>query len=261
MPSKQTISLIKKLSIASVREEKQAFIAEGYKCISGLLPYFKCLHIILDINSLHKIEEKLKNSIDSYINENVVEIVDSSFNFKRISNNKTPQKAIAIFKKTINHDIVKYDSDDVCLYLENIQDPGNMGTIIRTADWFAVNTIYLSHDCVDIYNPKVVQSTMGSLGRINFQKISNPESLLKNNEFDIIGTFLTGESIYSFEKKHKKPTLIIMGNEGNGISDSTAKYVNRKITIPIFKKQNSDQKHPDSLNVAIATAIVLSHIR
>jgi TrmH family RNA methyltransferase len=134
-----------------------------------------------------------------------------------------------------------------------VQDPGNLGTIIRIADWFGIETIFCSEDTVDAWNPKVVQATMGSISRVNLIYINLPQ-MLDNlpADFPVYGTFLDGRNIY--EEPLSQEGLIIMGNEGNGISDAVRSRVNRRLLIPDFHQGET----ADSLNVAIATAITCS---
>jgi TrmH family RNA methyltransferase len=142
--------------------------------------------------------------------------------------------------------------------MESVRDPGNFGTIIRLAEWFGINRIYCSNDCVDIYNPKVIQSSMGSVFRVNvhYTDLEDLVRFIKHmpEPLPVYGTFLEGDNIYDQEKKDG---LIVMGNESKGISTTLGSLVDHKISIPSF----SETKELDSLNVAIAAAIVCSEFR
>ena len=141
------------------------------------------------------------------------------------------------------------------LALDGVQDPGNLGTIIRIADWFGINTIYCSTDTADVWNPKVVQATMGSIARVSLYYTDLPQ-MLKSAEVPVYGTLLDGENIYS--QSLSSDGVIVMGNEGNGLSAPVRELVDRKLLIPSF---NSSPDMAESLNVAIATAITCSEFR
>lgn len=171
---------------------------------------------------------------------------------EKISTLKTPQDVIGLIKipiwATLNYNRLK---QKFSLVLDSIQDPGNMGTIIRTADWFGITDIICSEDTVDVYNPKVVQATMGSLARVNVH-YANLEEVLPQAGLPIFGAMLDGENIYN--SNFGTEGLLIMGNEGNGISPAIERLITTKITIPRAGKA-------ESLNVAIATAILCSEIK
>ena len=176
----------------------------------------------------------------------------------RVSLQQHPQQVLALFP------IPNYDPSSpiaqhlssLSLLLDNIQDPGNLGTIIRIADWFGIDTIYCSTGTVDAWNPKVVQATMGSIARVKIIYIE-PDTLFNQipPDYPIYGTFLDGDNIYT--QQLTPHGLIVMGNEGNGISDAVRKRVSKKLLIPDFHKGDT----ADSLNVAIATAITCSEFR
>lgn len=146
---------------------------------------------------------------------------------------------------------VKASKDEFVLMLDDIRDPGNLGTIIRTADWYGVTKIIASEETADVYNSKVIQSSMGSFTRVKMY-YTNLEEFLKTNEVPVYGTFLDGENAHTF--KYGSGGIIVVGNEANGISNQVEKFVTRKITIPQFGKA-------ESLNAGIATAVILDNIR
>jgi len=142
------------------------------------------------------------------------------------------------------------------LALDDIRDPGNMGTIIRTADWFALDGIFASKQSVDIFNPKVIQSTMGAIFRMSFHYCDLP-TFLGKTDARIWGTFLSGSDIYKADLGDgSKPSIIVIGNESNGISEEVGKCCNERLTIPTFAANGSE-----SLNAAVATSIVISEFR
>lgn len=146
--------------------------------------------------------------------------------------------------------------DGLYLALDVIRDPGNMGTILRIADWFGLDGVFAAPDSVDIFNPKVVQSTMGAIFRVDFHYCSIAE-LCSRNDAEVFGTFLEGENIYEAELSSDRARIIVTGNESNGISDSVSKACTRRLTIPSFAKGQGSE----SLNAAVATAITISEFK
>lgn len=168
---------------------------------------------------------------------------------KSISALVTPNDCLAVF---IIPEKVKTDySNTLQIALDDIRDPGNMGTIIRLADWFGIQNILCSEETVDVYNPKVIQSTMGSIARVNVTYCDLKKELL-SSRVPVYGTLLEGKNIYT--EKLIQPGIIVLGNESNGISSTIQQFVTHKITIPRF----GNLQQTESLNVATATAIVLS---
>lgn len=226
MISKNKIKLIHSLEHKKFRKETGLFVAEGKKIISDLRNDFELVE-------LFEGEDAIKASL-----------LD------------TPPDQVAIFK--CKPQIVsEIDLSSLLLALDGVQNPGNLGTIIRLADWFGIENIYCNEKCADIYNPKVVQATMGSLGHINIHYV-NLKELLHSlpKDYPIYGTFLEGENIY--EKELTKNGIIIMGNEGHGISEEIKQLVNSKLFIPNYPQS---RKLGESLNVSIATAIICSEFR
>lgn len=170
---------------------------------------------------------------------------------KKISFLKTPNQVLAVFKMPM---VQKAKLKGLTLALDSINDPGNLGTIIRLCDWFGIEQIICSIDTVDCYNPKVVQSTMGSLTRVNVLYFDLKEFITAYND-EVFGTFMEGNNIYQADLPKKG--MIVMGNEANGISSEIEKLITQKISIPAF----GTQQETESLNVATATAIVLSEFK
>ena len=250
MLSKNKIKFIKSLTQKKYREKFQLFTVEGIKILLELLDSD---YIIDELFSCIELPDKLTNNIKIL---NYTSISESEI--KTISNLKTPQGIICIVKKAKeNHTDI--NTSELNLVLDNIQDPGNMGTIIRLANWFGINNVICSNNCVDIYNPKVIQASMGGFCKIHF-RYTVLEDFLKPytdiNDINIYGAFLDGDNIYT--SKLQSSGFLIVGNEGNGINKDLEKAVSKKIHIPHFQ-QNANPV--ESLNVAMATSIILSEIK
>lgn len=246
MLSKNKIKFITSLHSKKNRTENQLFIVEGTKLVLELLQSNFICETIVATNQWFEINNMVKFSCE--------QISCTEDDLKKISTLSTPQQVLAIAQqKKYNATHINY-AKGLHIALDTIQDPGNMGTIIRIADWFGIESIVCSEDCADIYNPKVVQATMGAILRVKITIANLPEILTqsKGNNVPILGTFLDGENIYS--NKIPKSGIIVMGNEGKGISREISELVTHKLYIPSFN-QNS---HSESLNVAIATAITCS---
>ena len=218
---------------------------EGYKCVEMLCSSdFVVEEIFATENAIRENENWLKNK-----GITIVTVDEMS----RISTMQTPPELLAIAQQRTNPPGIP--TDQQLLALDHISDPGNLGTIIRTADWFGIQHIVCSPDCVEFYNPKVIQATMGSFTHVHIHKRSLPEFLQQESAHRrILGTFLNGESIRDFS--FRPNDIVVIGNESNGISDEVAQTVTRRITIP-SPVQGRDTA--ESLNAAIAAAIVMSH--
>ncbi len=239
MVSKNQIKLITSLQQKKFRQSLNLFIAEGVKVIDELLESnFELEHLYQTSDLFIKVNPTKKTII-------------SQSDLKKISSLTTANNCLAIFKIP-----VPQNSKDANLIiaLDTINDPGNLGTIIRLCDWFGVTQIVCSNECVDVYNPKVVQATMGSIARVNVV-YTNLETFLKNSNKEIFGTFMDGKNVY--QEKLPQNGILILGNEANGISLEIEKLVTKKLSIPRF---GTIQK-TESLNVATATAIFLSEFK
>lgn len=177
---------------------------------------------------------------------------------KQMSSMVTPQGVLAVCRIPASPESFEPDPDELILALDRVQDPGNMGTIMRVADWFGINRIIASPDTVDIYNPKVIQATMGAIARVQVMYMPLAPTLraLAGKGIEIYGTFLGGEPLYI--SPLSKGGVIVMGNEGNGITDETASAITRRITIPPYP---ADHLTVESLNVGVATAITVAEFR
>jgi TrmH family RNA methyltransferase len=243
MLSKSQISLITALHQKKYRKEHQLFLVEGLKAITEFLNSKYALHSIFCVNNL------TSNLLKLSVKQKVFEI--SELELKKISNLQQPQGVLAVFEIPEKLDFVENSVDDMVLVLDGIQDPGNLGTIIRTADWFNFRHILCSIDCVDIYNPKVVQATMGSLARVQVI-YTELAPILKQTQLPIYGTLLNGDNIYSTNFKPKG--YLVFGNEGNGISEEIISLITKRVTIP-------GGNNTESLNVAISAAICCAEIK
>jgi len=239
MVTKNQIKRIKSLHQKKYRKEYQLFIAEGVKVIQELLQSsFVLEHLYIT------------QEADFDVPEQKVTLV-SHDDLKKMSALATTPNCLAVFHCIESKAV---DFSDWVVALDDIRDPGNLGTIVRLCDWFGISHIVCSQETVDLYNPKVIQATMGSISRVNII-YDDLASILHTTDVPVYGTFLGGENIYEMEAV--KPGVIVMGNEANGISEEIEQLVSRKITIPRF----GNLQQTESLNVAMATSIVLSEFR
>ena len=249
MISKNQIKYIHQLELKKFRKQEGLFIAEGHKVVGDLLRAgFKPRQIFAVQDWITDNSSQL-SVLDSQLSEvNLEELT-------RLSLLQHPQQVLALFPIP-DEQTIPSPKNALSILLDNVQDPGNLGTIIRIADWFGIDTIYCSLGTVDAWNPKVVQATMGSIARVHIIYV-DPQSLFDSlpDSFPVYGTFLDGENIYT--QQLSQQGIIVMGNEGNGISDAVRARVTHKLLIPDF--HNGDTA--DSLNVAIATAITCSEFR
>lgn len=242
MIGKNTIKWVHSLEMKKNRKREGLFVAEGPKVVGDLLSRFR-LHSVFATD-----EWTGGDSIGADVR---VERVDDD-TLRRLSFLQHPQQVVAVMEMN-KEEKVEVDADRLTIMLDGVQDPGNLGTIIRIADWFGIDSIICSPDTADAYNPKVVQATMGSLGRVSVT-YSPLVPLLSSLPADIpiYGTLLDGKDIY--QKELTRHGVIIMGNEGNGISDEVRAMVTHPLLIPRFRQGES----AESLNVAVATAITCS---
>lgn len=239
MVSKNQIKLITSLQQKKYRKEHQLFLAEGKKVIQELL------------QSNFELESLFATSaIFPEINSNKITLV-SDADLKKITALTTANDCLAVFKIPVQK---KINASGLIVALDDIRDPGNLGTIIRLCDWFGIKELICSEETVDIYNPKVVQATMGSIARVNISYL-NLENYIKETKLPVFGTFMDGKNIY----KTELPTegIIVMGNEANGISTSIENLAKNRLSIPRF----GDLQQTESLNVATATSIILSEFK
>ena len=245
--SKNRIKYIRSLEQKKHRKAEGVFLAEGPKLIEDLLETFPCILLVgtREWLSAHPHPEA----------EEIIEVTEEEL--ARASLLCTPQQVLAVFRQPQEAVDLRMPERSLCLALDGVQDPGNLGTIIRLADWFGIEHIFCSPDTVDAYNPKVVQSTMGAIARVSVHYVSLAELIGgMSKDTPVYGTFLDGQNIYGQALSNNG--LIIMGNEGNGIRKEIENLVNRKLYIPPYP---TGRKTSESLNVAIATSIVCAEFR
>jgi len=243
MISKSQVKYIQSLGQKKHRDIEHVFVAEGPKIVRELL-----LNKSVELKSLYAVEEWKRSNEELISQLNLVEINESEL--ERISQLKTPHQVLGVFKQF--EIVAPQTKDKISLVLDTIQDPGNIGTIIRLADWFGVTNIVCSHDCADIYNAKVVQASMGSIARVNAFYTDLGSWLKTQHEaIRIYAALLEGKDITRMAALNEG--LIIIGNESKGIRHELLQYVDEKITIP--KKGQAE-----SLNAAVAAGIILSHL-
>ena len=235
MVSDKQIKIIKSLKLKKNRIKHNLFVAEGDKTILELITAG------FNINSLYSINRQIEG-----VKNSVIQLSKPELN--KMSNLSNPKNSLGVFEipkpKKINY-------NKLIIGLDNISDPGNLGTIIRLCDWFGIEDLICSFDTVDCYNPKVIQASMGSISRVNITYL-DLQKTLENNSLKTYGTYMQGDSI--FEIDEIKNGVILFGNEANGINPNLSKFVDKRLSIPRFGKL----KKTESLNVANALSIVLS---
>ncbi|MCH5238921.1 MAG: RNA methyltransferase [Muribaculaceae bacterium] len=247
--SKAKLKELKSLSSKKERDSRGLFLAEGHKCVVDMLEHFRLFNLICTPAWIEAHPSEAEKYYDRILttDKRGMEIISSL--------NSLPD-VIAVFCKPEGlTQIPKVDDKKLYLLLDEIQDPGNLGTIIRTCDWFGIYQIFASTTTVDAFNAKVVQASMGSLSRVSVEYLDLEALIDKNPEIKVIGTLLDGVSLK--EVKNIDAGFLLMGNEGKGISEA----LKRRINVPVTIMPSNPFQHPDSLNVAIATAIALYHLR
>jgi len=237
MLSKNQIKYIKRLGQKKIRHQERLFVVEGIKTVNELLQSNFQLHCLYTTESFN-IDAKSENII-------------SENDLKRISFLKTPNKALAIFKFPEETPI---QFNRLIVALDDVRDPGNLGTIIRLCDWFGIRDLVCSRQTVDCYNPKVLQATMGSISRVSINYV-DLELFLSETSLPVFGAYMNGDDVYKTALPEKG--VLVMGNEANGISKDIETQISNRIAIPRF----GDLQATESLNVATATAILLSEFK
>lgn len=232
--SKANIKLVRGLQQKKQRDEQRLFVAEGRKCVEEIAKGFEQVFLFVE-------------------GENA-----SAEDIARMSSLRTPQGVIGVFRMP---DALLLETEGLTVALDGVQDPGNMGTIIRTCDWFGVRDVVCSEDTVDCFNPKVVQATMGALARVrvHYTDLSHRLTDFSEKGVPVYGTLLDGKNMYregSIQERQRG--VIVMGNEGNGISQKVRKCITHPLFIPPYP---TDAETSESLNVGIATAVVLAEFR
>ena len=243
--SKSKLKYIRSLKDKKYRSEHGTFVAEGNKLVSDLSLYMKCQLLVATPDFL--------NWVNTSKVEEVIEVNDSQL--AQASFLRNPQQVLAVFYQPEDDSHIDFEKQLV-LALDGIQDPGNLGTIVRLADWYGIGDIFCSQDTADIYNPKVVQATMGALARVKLHYVDLVDFLESNKDIPVYGTLLNGENMY--EQELTPNGIIVMGNEGNGIRPEIESLIPRKLYIPNYPIGSPTS---ESLNVAVATAIICAEFR
>ena len=236
--SKAQIKWVRQLQQKKFRDAEGVFVAEGEKCVNDLKGAFELVLLASSENA-------------------------TPMEIEQMSSLRTPQGVIGVFKKreAIGDGLLAM-GDRLLVALDGVQDPGNLGTIIRTCDWFGIHHILCSRETADCYNPKVVQATMGALARVHLHYVNDLAQILnqcQTTDTPIYGTLLDGKNMYATDAiPTKEKGIIIMGNEGNGISQKVREMITHPLFIPSYP---ADTPTSESLNVSIATAIILSEFR
>ncbi len=247
MLSKAKIKYVHSLELKKNRKEANVFVAEGPKLVGDLMGHFSCQLLIalpewLAAHSQCQAQETIAVSYEELSKASLL---------------KTPQEVIAVFYMPDIPIDETAPETDLCLALDGVQDPGNLGTIVRLADWFGIRHIYCSLNTVDVFNPKTVQATMGALARVRLHYVPLVDFLCRlSGHVPIYGTFLEGTNMYGLELSPRG--LIVMGNEGNGISRDVEQLVSHRLYIPNYP---IGEETSESLNVAMATAIICAEFR
>lgn len=242
--TKREIQLVRSLADKRARDQEHLFVAEGFKLVEEILGS------ALSIRRIYTTRADICGAN--------VEHVERS-DMERISMLKSPSDTLAVVEQPHYNFSIDDIATRLTIALDGVQNPGNLGTIIRLADWFGVEDVICSKECADIYNPKVVQATMGALLRVRVHYVDNLSKVLQSaasSGIPIYGTLLDGNNIYS--EKLSTRGVIVMGNEGRGLSDECRNRLTHKLFIPPYPMGRSTS---ESLNVAMATGIILAEFR
>ena len=260
--------MVRSLQLKKFRDEHGLFVAEGRKCVSELLGSFDLELLAVSDDALSDMPLMGRQDLSGRLVE------ASRTQMEQMSSLRSPQGVLAVFRQrhddtatllgmhdtSINKDLKQKQSQQLVLALDGVQDPGNLGTILRTADWFGVRRVVCSPDTADCYNPKVVQATMGALARVRVG-YADLEDFIRQCDLPVYGTLLDGRNIYEKGAITQDGTLggvIVMGNEGNGISARVRRLITHPLLIPSYPQGATTS---ESLNVAVATAVVLAEFR
>ena len=251
MSSKNSLKLIHSLAHKKYRQKERLFLVEGDKNVLELVNSGFQIFRIWATSGFISRHQSVLNECDTLIQ------VDQE-DLDRASLLKNPQNCLAICEIPENKPIPDPLPHNLMIFLDGIQDPGNLGTIMRTCDWFGVKTIFCSPDTADMYNPKVIQASMGSFCRVqlHYTELSKIIPALQRNQVPVFGTYLNGSILY--QESLPLQSLIVFGNEGNGIRKENESYINRRLKIPSYSDAPNG---PESLNVAVSMAIVCAEHR
>lgn len=238
MLSKGHIKLVAALSTKKQRQKQGLFVVEGTKII------LESIKAGIKVKTIFATNTQVFENCNLY-SDQLLKIEPEDLRI--ISSLQAPSESLAVLHQP---NLKKQEDSKICLFLDQIQDPGNLGTIIRIADWYGINKIYCQKGTVDLFNCKTLQATMGSYLRVQLEYLSDVASFFRNNSKQVFGTFLKGENIYTTDLNTE--AIIVIGNEGNGISEEIAPFIQKKITIPKIGGA-------ESLNAGVATAITLDN--
>ena len=251
MISKNTIKRLNSLSQKKYRNKEKLFLVEGDKMV------LEMLSSSYEMEILYLTEEFVVSfAKEGFVPANAV-IVNHA-ELKKISQLQTPQNSLAVCHIPEPLVLPGKLKGKLSIYLDGIRDPGNMGTIIRLCDWFGIKDLFCSVDSVDVFNPKVIQASMGSFARVNVYEsdFADVQKIAKKSEAIVYGAFMNGANVYAEDLSAK--SLLVMGNEGRGISSELEQFIDKKISIPSF---SAEKTGAESLNVSVATAILCSEFR
>lgn len=266
--TKSEIRLVRSLQLKKFRDEHGLFVAEGRKCVSELLGSFDLELLAVSDDAMSDMPQVGGQELSDRL------VMASNAQMEQMSSLRSPQGVLAVFRQrsddtaarfgmhdtSINKESKLKQNHEFIIALDGVQDPGNLGTILRTADWFGVRRVVCSPDTADCYNPKVVQATMGALARVRVG-YADLEDFIRHCDLPVYGTLLDGRNIYEEGAITQDGTLggvIVMGNEGNGISARVRRLITRPLLIPSYPPGATTS---ESLNVAVATAVVLAEFR
>lgn len=240
------IKVVRSLAVKKYRDDERLFVAEGTKCVRDTWDYFNCKWLICT-RAWH---DRLANAT---MHDKIV--LANNQQMAKMSQFSNPSDVIAVYEMPEKEIDEKEVRDGLNIVLDNVQDPGNLGTIIRLADWYGIKNIFASIGTVDVYNHKVVRATMGAISRVKVHYCDVPNLLEEYNDLPVWGTFLDGDNIYQSELENKG--FVVFGNEGQGIGQKVAKLVTKRLLIPSWNSGETSE----SLNVGVATAVVISEFR
>ena len=251
MIGKSTTKLINSLALKKYRSKENRFLIEGDKMVKEVLDSDLKINLLIVTDQFLSRFPITQNNAERVIETNAQEL-------KKVSLLQHPQNSLAVCEIPEKPDFPDSLPEGLSIYLDGIQDPGNMGTIIRICDWYGIQHVFCSPDSVDLYNPKVIQASMGSFSRIklhecDFERLAG---LAQESETPVFGAFMNGDNIY--QKQLPKQAVLVMGNEGNGIRPDVEKLITDKLSIPNF---SANEIKAESLNVSVATAILCSEFK
>ena len=253
MISKNKVKYLKGLELKKHRQADGVFVAEGPKIVGDLLGAgFEATYLAVVEGS------EFESRLSEYgLKERVQVDFVTADELRKVSSLEAPQQVLAVMKQPEWQQDLSVPTRKLCLVLDEVQNPGNLGTIIRLADWFGIEHLFCSKGCADVYNAKTVQATMGALAHVKVHYVDLVEMIRNLPEnTPVYGTFLDGENLYG--KQLEQWGMIVMGNEGRGVSEEVGKLVTERLFIPNYPQE---KESTESLNVAIATAVVCAEFR